>query len=299
MSVTTAPETPVNRNTRAILNVVIGTALFSLFFASGKFAGDGASAFQITFLRYIGGLATILTVAKIKGLTLRSFIGPSSKSHFLRAATGCFGGVALIHASSEMPVVDVSTIGLLYVVMVIPLGVIFLKERIWPLQWAGIVLSSIGAGVIMVSKGAFQSFDIAYFLPAGVALGGAVLLAFEGVLIRVLSLRDGAMSSLLHVNVFGLILMAVPAFATWENTDLVYNAQFLLWGPVAIAAQFFIIQGYRLADVSIVGPVDYTWLVFAAAVGFFFFGEIPSPDVVIGASLIAAGGVVLCLVKAR
>ncbi|MDF1748262.1 MAG: DMT family transporter [Alphaproteobacteria bacterium] len=289
----------INRNAQAIVNVVIGTAIFSLFFASGKFAGDGASAVQVTFLRYIGGLLTILMLAKLRGIRLRGIVGPSTKFHFLRALTGCFGGLAVIYASSAMPIVDATAIGLLYVVIVVPLGVVFLKERIIPLQWIGIAISTLGAAIIVASKGAFQSFDVAYLVPIGVAVVGAVLLALEGVLIRIVSLRDSTTSSLLHVNFFGLLLMTIPAWLTWGNTDLAYNAQFLLWGPVAITAQFFIMRGYRQADVSVVGPVDYTWLVFAALIGLVFFGEVPSMKTLVGAALIAGGGILLCLVKPR
>jgi len=63
------------------------------------------------------------------------------------------------------------------------------------------------------------------------------------------------------------------------------------------APQYFTIRGYRIADISVVGPIDYTWLVFAAIIGYVFFNEIPTVGVVLGALLITIGGVLLAALK--
>ena len=87
--------------------------------------------------------------------------------------------------------------------------------------------------------------------------------------------------------------MLVPAIMTWRSTDLTDNLTLLLLGPLAITAQSFIIRGYRTSEIAIVGPIDYTWLIFAALVGFSFFGEIPTLGVIAGSALIAVGGLTL------
>jgi drug/metabolite transporter (DMT)-like permease len=48
---------------------------------------------------------------------------------------------------------------------------------------------------------------------------------------------------------------------------------FVLLGPIAVTAQYCIVQGYRLATLSFVGPVDYTWLIFAGLIGFLFLAS--------------------------
>ncbi len=119
----------------------------------------------------------------------------------------------------------------------------------------------------------------------------------EGILIRTLSQTDKAMTVLLYVNFFAIFLILPPAILTWRSTELATNLPFLLLGPIAIAAQYFIIRGYRIADISVVGPIDYTWLVFAASSGSFVFNEIPTVGVVLGALLITIGGVWLAALK--
>jgi len=280
-------------NARAVGWVTLGTALFSLIFASGKFADGGASAFQILFLRYIGGLATLLLVVAIRRGDLTVCRNASLLSHFLRAAFGASGGGALIYASAHMPIVDATAFGLLYVVFVIPLGVLVLKERLTPRHIGAATLCLAGAATIMLSRGAFTQFHLAYLLPASIAVLGAALLAMEGLMIKVLARADRPMTVLLHVNAFGIVLMAGPAATQWLPLTPEIALSFALLGPIAVTAQYCIVRGYGLASLTVVAPVDYTWLIFAGLIGFLFFGEPPTWGTTAGSAIIAAGGILL------
>ncbi|MCX8999729.1 DMT family transporter [Rhizobiaceae bacterium BDR2-2] len=284
-------------NTKAIAWVTAGTALFSLIFASGKFAGGSATPLQILFLRYIGGLAMLLLVVAMRRERLSAYRSPKPLSHFMRAVFGASGGGALIYASANMPIVDATAIGLLYVVFVIPLGVLVLKERPSRRHLGAIAICCAGATIIMASRGAFTAFHLAYVVPAGIAVLGAALLAVEGLMIKMLSHSDRAMTVLLYVNTFGILLMAAPAAMQWVPLSPENAISFVLLGPLAVTAQYCIVRGYRLASLSIVGPVDYTWLIFAGLIGFLFFGEQPTLGVIAGSAIITAGGIMLAVTK--
>ncbi len=47
---------------------------------------------------------------------------------------------------------------------------------------------------------------------------------------------------------------------------------------------------FRLADASLVAPFDYTSLLFAVALGFLLFGDVPTPAMVAGAAIVIAAG---------
>lgn len=284
-----------HNNLRAVLAVTIATALFTVVFASAKFAGETASAMQILWLRYIGGLACLLLVSRARGLSLREFASPRPGAHFLRASFGASGGCAIIWASANMPIVDATAIGLLQVVFLIAMGVVLLGERISMRQWGGIGGCCLGAGVVVTSRGAFQDMHAAYLLPAALALAGALLVALETYLIKLLSEAERPMAVLLHVNAFGVLLMAVPAVLTWQAGTLGNFVPFLLLGPVAVTAQYLVVIGYRDADTAVVGPIDYSWLIFAALLGWVFFDEIPGVWVLIGSAFIVTGGTVLAM----
>ena len=284
-------------NAEAIGWVLLSTGIFSLIFASGKFAGDTASVVQINFLRMIGGFIALAMVVLWQRGGLSQYRSNRPGVHFLRTLLGVTGAVFAVQSQADMPIVDATALSLLYVVFVLVLGMIFFRERIGRRQWWGILFCCAGAIVIVGSRGAFREFDANYALPASLAVGAALLFAFEGTLIKHLAARERPMVLLIHVNLFGMLLLAIPAYLAWKPLPLSDVLIYAALGPFGVFAQYCTIRGYGMADISIVGPVDYSWLLFASLIGFFFFNEIPTWAVAGGAALIAAGGIVLATVK--
>jgi len=286
------------QNVEAILWVTASVGLFSLVYASGKFAGDSASALQILLLRYVSGFATLICMTLfIKQQPPLSYRSNRVSMHVARAFMGSFGGVFTIYAATNMPIVDATAIGLLDTVFLVLLGVILLNEVITRKHWLAIIICVAGATTVMISKDAFHSLSLTYLVPAVAALLGALLIAIESIMIKKLTSFERPMTVLLHVNAFGILLLLIPAIFFWKSTAVIDNLPFLMLGPIAIAAQYLTLRGYKLADVSIVGPVNYTWIIFAALIGFLFFEEIPGYGTVLGSALIVSGGVILALLK--
>jgi drug/metabolite transporter (DMT)-like permease len=263
-------------NAEAIGWVLLSTGIFSLIFASGKFAGDSVEVFQINFLRMIGGFIGLSLIVLWQGGKIAQYRTRKPGTHFLRAALGTSGSLMAIQSQADMPIVDATALSLLYVVFVLILGMVFFHERIGRRQWGGILFCCAGAFVIVGSRGAFHHFDANYALPASFAVGAALVFAFEGMLIKHLSGHDKPMVLLLHVSVFGMLLLAIPAWFAWKPLSLTETLIFLALGPIGVFAQYCTIRGYSIADISIVGPVDYSWLIFSSLIGFFFFNEIPT-----------------------
>jgi len=49
-------------------------------------------------------------------------------------------------------------------------------------------------------------------------------------------------------------------------------------------------ESYRYAPASLVAPLDYTALLWAFIIGYWFFGELPSTTVYVGSTIVAASG---------
>ena len=278
----------------AVFWVLASTALWTLIFAAAKFAAlfsaSPAGALQITWLRFGGALLAALALVPLSGgAALLHSTRPLT--HLLRALCGGGAALSITWASAHMPLVDATALGMTYGVLVTLLGALVLAERPGPMRlWAG-GLGLLGAAAILLGRGAFQQA-----LPPGPALaatGAAVLLAAEGLLIRILGQREKALTVIIHVCFFGFCLMAVPAWLTWQPITWRSVAICIALGPVALVAQYCTIRGYRAAPLSVVGPVDYTWLIFAALLGYVAFGERPAPATVAGGLMILAAGTLL------
>ena len=285
----------LRETTRGILWALRGTFLFTFVFASGKLLGGEVSALQILFLRYVSGFATVLTLAARSKIGLAAHISRRPQWHFARALCGAFGGVCAIHAATVMPVADATAIGLTEGVLIMLLAIVFLGERVSAPHWIAAILSALGA-LIVVRGGAGPSEAAsasAFGEGALFAFLGAVLIAAESILIKLLAKWESPRAVILHVNFFGLLLLATPALWVWTPLAGWQLALCIGLGPLAITAQYCWIQSYRHADAALVAPIGYTWIVFAALLGVLAFGELPTWATVIGSLLICAGGVML------
>lgn len=278
------------RYTSAILWVLLSTALWTLIFAAAKFADGSMGTFQITLLRYAGALVVLLVLMHPHG-GLRAHRSSRTPAHFFRAVCGSGAAVAVTWSAANMPIVDATALSMTYGVALALLGVVILGERPGRFVIFGSVLSLGGAATVMFGKGAFEGA-----LPMGpalAALAGAVLMALEGLLIRVLALTEKPLTMIWHVCAFGFCLMVIPAWLEWQVVSIPEMLLCVALGPVALFAQYCTIRGYRAAPLSVVGPVDYAWLIFASLLGFVAFGESVNLMTAIGCALIICGGLIL------
>lgn len=278
-----------------VLWVLLSTGLFTIIFAAAKIGGGQVGAFQLLLLRYVGGLCTLLCLACWQG-GVQQFRSARTWSHFARALFGSGAAAAITWASARMPLAEASALAMLYGALSVGLGVVILKERLRFGQILAVLATLLGAGIVVAGRGGFQSGLPA--LPSLAAVLSAGLLAFEGLLIQRLSRAEPALTVMLYVGVFGIVLMAIPAALDWHALSLRGWVLCIGLGPVAVFAQYCTIRGYRAAPLSVVGPVDYSWLVFAALLGFVAFGETPSVSLYLGGGLIMVGGIQLARSKA-
>lgn len=187
-----------------------------------------------------------------------------------------------------MPLADATALGMSYGVLLVLLGAVFLGERPGYGQLAAGAVALSGA-VVVLGKGALH--EPLPLVPAIVATGSAILMALEGLLIRILGLRERPLTVILYVCFFGLCLMLLPAWLDWRPISWQGLAICVGLGPLALLGQYCTIRGYRAAPLSVVGPVDYAWILFAAILGFVAFGEKPGAATLVGCGLILAGGI--------
>jgi drug/metabolite transporter (DMT)-like permease len=286
---------------RAALWVLASTLAFSVVFASGKLLGGAVPSLQIVLIRYVSGFVVVAGLAAAATPGLRLILATDRRLlHLLRAFCGAAGGGATIYAATHMPLADAASLGLTQGVFVVLLALFFLRERVAPGQWLATVLCLAGALIIIrgnASDVPVPAGPIEFGLAPALALVGALLIAGEVVLIKVLVAREGAMTMLLYVNGFAALLLALPAALIWHPIEVGQLAALCLLGPLAISGQFFNVRAYRIADAAFLAPFGYSALVFAGVIGWVFFGEAPTAASYLGAALIVAGGVLL--VRAR
>lgn len=95
-----------------------------------------------------------------------------------------------------------------------------------------------------------------------------------------------------YFTVFGTLISAAPAAATWQAPSAAAWLVMLAAGAFATAGQLLLTRAYTLAPAAHVGSLIYAAVVFAAGFGWLFWGEVPDALDAGGTLLVILAGVI-------
>jgi drug/metabolite transporter (DMT)-like permease len=199
----------------------------------------------------------------------------------MAAVSGMFVAVGL------MPLADAITIGFVAPLMIAAAASWFLRERVTRSQWLAILVGF--AGVLIVIRPGTSIFDAASLVP----LGAAVCVALYQTLTRPISQVVTPTSMLYAATLVGLAVSSLALPLTWETPSLAQTGFLTIAACFGAAAHFLLIRAYHAAPASLVAPFAYSEIVWASAIGFTAFGDVPDGATLIGGAILIASGLYL------
>ncbi|WP_438397337.1 DMT family transporter [Caballeronia sp. DA-9] len=269
-----------------ILFTVFAYFLFSGHDALIKLVVAGLTVWQIMFCRSI----IILTTCGVFGgrkLLVETLQSPILRPMFIRSAFIFTAWICYYNAAKSLQLAELSTIYFAAPVIVTALSVLMLGEIVPPLRWAAVFIGF--AGVVV----ACDPTRIGITLPIALALVAAFLWSISLLLLRTISLRERATVQLVLNNTYFMLFSAVPAILWWRVPDLLQSFQLIGVAVLGGAAQFMLLKGINRTPLSILGPLEYTSLLWAFILGFAIWHDLPRTEVLVGAVLIIAGGLLM------
>ena len=125
-------------------------------------------------------------------------------------------------------------------------------------------------------------------LGAAAALGHAFLVALATVLVNIASRYDGPVTLMFYTNIVSVTLIAIPTIFVWQTPNMTELAMLVAMGVLATASHNCFIRAFAMGEASVIAPVDYSRLIFAALAGWLVFASVPDIYTIIGASIIVA-----------
>jgi drug/metabolite transporter (DMT)-like permease len=265
-----------------------GVLVFTVIFAAGKLTGGEVPLAQLVTLRLLAALPVLAVWRLAAGKRIPLFTRAPGWS-VLRVLAGYGGLICALEAGVRLPLAQASTLGLLEGVLAVLFGALLLHEQVSRRHALAAAVGLLGA---MLAAEPWQ-VDWQASIGVPIALGSAVLFALEAVVIKKLVELDEAWTVIFTVHVLGLLILAVPAALTWRALDWPTALFVLGLGPLGILGQFMNVRAWRALPVSVIGPLTYSWVLFAGLLGFVMFGEVPGFWTLAGAACILTGGVLL------
>lgn len=274
-----------SNNLRAAMFMVISMAGFSVNDAITKTLFADMSMAQVMAVRGLMATGLIGAYAAWDGALAR-WRQAFQPMLAIRVLGEAGGAVTFFLALREMPLPNVSAI-----LQALPLAVtmgaaLVFSEPVGWRRWLAILTGF--AGVLIVVRPGFDGFNAASLWGvACVAFCAVRDLATKRIPANVPSLLVSTATSAC-VTILGFVL--IPLQGGWTpvsggNYGLIALASVLL-----LFGYQFIILAMRLGDISFVAPFRYTALIWAMALGYVIFGNVPDGPMIAGSVLVVASG---------
>ena len=275
----------------AALLMIFTCACFSGMSAVIRDLSSELSPFQIAFFRNAIGLVFLLPVMWRLGFKIPR--GPVLKSYGVRAAIGVCAMWTWYSALSFTPLAEAITLNFTVALWMIPVAILLLGERVGLRRWGATLVGF--SGVLIVMQPGSEMVSLGSLL----AIFAALLFAISMALVRILARTERPIAIVFYMNVIMTPFSLGPAIYFWETPELPQWGWLFFIGLIATVAHFGMARALSLVEASSVVPLDFTRLPFAAAIGYFAFGEVPSVWIWPGAALIMASAIYIARREAR
>lgn len=187
-------------------------------------------------------------------------------------------------AFTLMPLADMHAIAAASPLIVVALSVPMLGEKVGRRRWIAVLTGF--AGVLVIVRPGLEALD----WRIAIAIAGTLLWAIYQILVRLCARTDSSETTWGWTAIVGLLATSTVGPLSWEWPDGRGWALLLAIAVLGTFAHFALIKALGYAEAGGLQPYSYTMLVWAAAIGYLVFGDIPDGWTIAGAMIVIASG---------
>lgn len=197
------------------------------------------------------------------------------------------GSVLIVLSLQHLPMAQTYAVTFSTPLIATAIAVPLLRERTNAFQWMAI-LAGLG-GVLVALSPSPDMLHPSLLLPLLMALANA---GYQ-VTTRLGARQDSTLTLTLYAAVsctFWAALFLPFVFVPIRSGDLLI---LLAAGLLGTSAQLLLAKAVRTAPMAVVSPMGYSQIIWAIAIGYFVFDQVPSLPTLMGAAIVAASGIAL------
>ena len=276
---------------QAVFYVSLGSFMLVVMAAAAKSLGDRIPSFELLFFRSAIGFLLVLPIF-IKN-PLEPLQTKRPMMHLVRGALGAGGNACFFWTITHMLLADSMALQFSRPLFMIPLAIFFLGERV---PFNRTLVSIVGfVGILLYARPFTSGFDANALVGAtGAMFGGLVVVS-----IKKLAKTEPTRVIMFYYAFWNALIALIPTLFIWVQPQGWEWAMLTLIGFLGISGQALITKGLTLGDASALAPLDYSRIIYAAALGFFLFGEIPGVWSFAGMAIIVASSIYLVMTEKK
>lgn len=246
---------------------------------------DSIHVSQILAIRFWLFFAFALAYAKQRTGIRQALLTPIAKLQITRALlTVAEVGVFLV-GLKFLQLAESHALFATFPIWALLLAAVFLREPLGRPEITGVLLGL--AGTFIILRPGTGVFAIEALIP----LTAAVLGALHQIVTRHVTQIDHSTTTLLYSGLVGAMTCSIVSYFFWVDASTQQWIIIFTMGVLGVIAQILLIAALTRTPASHLQPFNYTLLLFAICLGYFFFNQTPDLPTVIGGACIAGAGI--------
>jgi drug/metabolite transporter (DMT)-like permease len=288
---TAQPAQPARGTVAGAIWMVAACACFASMGGLIRYIATELHPFEIAFFRNLFGFFVMLPWLMKVGLS-----GLKTKRiglYTLRGVTGIAALLSWFWAISVLPLADATALSFTSPLFATVLAALVLAEVVRARRWIALGVGFLGALIIL--RPGLQAIG----LPESMVLFSAAMMAASATTIKMLSRTESPNAIVIYMVIYLTPMALIPALFVWQTPSWEMLGWLFVLGLVATGGHQCLTRSFAVAEASAVLPFDFSRLIFAAIVGYIFFGQIPDIWSGVGAAVIVAASVYIAHREAR
>ncbi len=222
-------------------------------------------------------------------------------SHVWRGVVGTSAMGLGFAALRFLPLPEVTAISYAAPILTVVFAALFLGERLRMVRVFAVLLGMTGVTIVLAPQLTAFSGEAG----AARALGAVLMLMSAGfaalaqIILRRMVATERAATVVFYFTLSSMLFSLFTIPFGWVLPSAPDAARLIGAGLLGGVGQGLLTSAYRFAPASVVAPFDYVSMLFAIAVGYAMFGEVPTGQTLSGAALVVAAGILIIWREAR
>ncbi len=277
---------------------LVAVVLFIVMSSLIKAASEQVPPGQAVFFRSFFALPVILAWLALRG-DLRTGLRVTSRmGHFWRGVVGTTAMGLMFAGLGLLPLPEVTALGYAAPLLVVVFAAMFLDEKVGVFRLGAVALGLVGVLIVLAPRLTTldeDTVEVTQAVGAVLVLLGAVCAALAQIYIRKLVRTEQTSAIVFYFSLTSTLLSLLTVPFGWVVPGGPETLYLVLAGLLGGTAQIFLTSSYRFADASVIAPFDYASMLFAIVIGYVFFDEVPTGQMLFGASLVILAGIIIIL----
>jgi drug/metabolite transporter (DMT)-like permease len=217
-------------------------------------------------------------------------------SHIWRGLMGTLAMGLGFAGLGFLPLPEVTAIGYASPLLVVVFAAMFLGEEVRLFRISAVALGLTGVMIVLSPRLTVVSGDVASqreAFGAMLVLAGAFCSALAQVFVRKLVNTEKTAAIVFYFSLTSTVLSLTTLPFGWAVPTAWQFATLVLAGLLGGVGQILLTSSYRGTDASLIAPFDYASMIFALAIGYFVFAEVPTLTMLGGAGLVIFAGILI------